>query len=69
METDHQFTYKHNDKTLIKTVDTTNLCTVIKGFGGNGLEVTCRSSMVEVYGKRHAEPVRDDRYTITESMI
>ncbi len=67
-DTDNQFRYKHNVKTLKKSVDTTNLRTVIKGFGSNGLEVTYRSPMVEVYGERHAEPVRDDRYTIVESM-
>ncbi len=35
-DTDEQFRYKHNVKTLKKSVDTTNLRTVIKGFGGNG---------------------------------
>jgi phage minor structural protein len=67
-DNDEQFRYKHNIKTLKKTVDTSKLATVIKGYGGNGLEVTYTSPNADIYGERHAEPVRDDRYTIAESM-
>lgn len=68
-DTDNQFRYKHNIKTIRKTVDTTNLCTVIKGFGANGLEVTYTSPYADIYGYRHAEPIRDDRYTQSDSML
>ncbi|MBW3113013.1 phage tail protein [Bacillus sp. MCCB 382] len=66
---DFQFRYKHNIKAIKENVDTTKLATVIKGFGGDGLEVTYTSPNASVYGERHAEPVKDDRYTIPNSMI
>ncbi|MEK4149003.1 phage tail protein [Robertmurraya sp. FSL W8-0741] len=68
-DTDNQFRFRHNVKTLKKSVDTSNLRTVIKGFGSEGLEVTYPSPMVAIYGERHAEPVRDDRYSIPESLL
>lgn len=68
-DNDVQFRYKHNIKTVKRSVDTSKLTTVIKGYGGNGLEVEYRSPNVSVYGEKHAEPVRDERYTIAESMI
>ena len=68
-ETDEQFRYGHNIKTLKRNVNTDNLYTVIKGYGGDGLEVTYRSPMADIYGERYADPVRDDRYTVAESMI
>lgn len=68
-DTDEQFRYKHNIKTLKKSVDTSKLATVIKGYGGDGLEVTYTSPNYHLFGKRHAEPVRDERYTISSSLI
>ncbi|MCM3573270.1 phage tail protein [Mesobacillus subterraneus] len=68
-ETDEQFRYGHNIKTLKRNVNTDNLYTVIKGYGGDGLEVTYRSPMADIYGERYANPVRDDRYTVAESLI
>jgi phage minor structural protein len=67
-ETDNQFRYKYNIKTLKRSVDTSNLHTVIRGYGANGLQVEYRSPNEAIYGERHAEPVRDDRYTIAESL-
>lgn len=64
-----QFRYKHNIKTLKRSVDTTKLATVIKGYGGDGLEVTYTSPNAAIYGERHAEPVRDERFTIPEALI
>ncbi|MFP7445206.1 phage tail protein, partial [Bacillus infantis] len=66
---DEQFRYKHNIKTFRKTEDSTGLATVIKGFGADGLEVEYRSPNVEIFGEIHAEPVRDDRFTIAESLL
>ncbi|MGM0807626.1 MAG: phage tail protein [Bacillota bacterium] len=66
---DVQFRYKHNIKVLSKDVDTTRLATVIKGFGGDGLEVTYTSPNVSVFGEIHAEPIKDERFTIPESLI
>jgi phage minor structural protein len=66
---DEQFRYKHNIKTIKKSVDTTKLATVIKGYGANGLVVEYHSPNEAIYGTRYAEPVRDDRYTVAESLI
>ena len=66
---DEQFRYGYNIKTLTKSVDTTNLTTKIKGYGGNGLEVTYTSPMADIYGEIWAEPVEDDRFTIAESLV
>lgn len=72
--TDIQFRYKHNIKTLEKYVDTTNLSTYIKGFGkqnDNGSYVVTAeylSPMHQVYGIRHAKPVYDERYTTKEGL-
>jgi phage minor structural protein len=65
---DEQFRYKHNIKTLQKSVDTTKLATVIKGYGADGLVVEYRSPNEAIYGTRYAEPVKDDRYTTAESL-
>jgi hypothetical protein len=65
---DFQFRFKHNIKTLTRDVDTSKLATVIKGYGGNGLEVTYTSPNASVFGERHAEPVKDDRFTVAKSL-
>lgn len=66
---DEQFRYKHNIKTLKKSVDTTKLATAIKGYGANGLVVEYRSPNEVIYGTRWAEPIKDERYTIAESLL
>lgn len=66
---DEQFRYKHNIKTIKKSVDTTKLATAIKGYGANGLVVEYRSPNEVIYGARWAEPIKDDRYTIAESLL
>lgn len=66
---DEQFRYKHNIKTLRKSVDTTKLATAIKGYGANGLVVEYRSPNEAIYGTRWAEPIKDERYTIAESLL
>lgn len=67
-DNDEQFRYKYNIKTLKRTVDTTNLSTIIKGYGGNGLEIIYRSPMADIYGEIHAEPITDDKITTVETM-
>lgn len=66
---DEQFRYKHNIKTIQKSVDTTKLATAIKGYGANGLVVEYHSPNEALYGTRWAEPIKDDRYTIVESLL
>lgn len=68
VDKDEQFRYKHNIKTLKKSVDTTKLATAIKGYGANGLVVEYHSPNEAIYGTRWAEPIKDDRYTIAESL-
>ncbi|WP_052343840.1 phage tail protein [Bacillus massiliigorillae] len=74
-DTDIQFRFKHNVKTIEKYVDTSNLSTVIKGFGKkneDGSYVTMAeylSPMWATYGKRHAKPVYDERYTIQSELL
>jgi phage minor structural protein len=69
VDKDEQFRYKHNIKTLQKNVDTNNLKTAIKGYGANGLVVEYHSPNEAIYGTRWAEPIKDDRYTIAESLL
>jgi phage minor structural protein len=66
---DEQFRYKHNIKTIKKSVDTTKLATAIKGYGANGLVVEYHSPNEAIYGTRWAEPIKDERYTIAESLL
>ena len=65
---DKQFRYRHNIKTLQKSVDTTKLATAIKGYGANGLVVEYVSPNAQIYGIRYAEPFKDDQYTTAESL-
>lgn len=67
-DTDIQFRYKHNIKTIEKFVDSSNLSTCIKGFGKKNEDgsylVTAEyeSPLASYYGRRHAQPVYDERY-------
>jgi len=70
---DFQFRYKHNIKSLSKSVDTTNLFTAVKGYGANGIAVEYRAPNWEIFainGKpRYAEPIIDDRFTSESSLL
>ena len=73
VNTDFQLRFKHNLRTISRSIDTSNLSTVIKGYGnrdeyGNyNLELTYRSPQADVYGERHAPPIYcDDCTTTTE---
>lgn len=66
---DGQYRYGHNVKALSKNVVTSNLRTAIKGYGAEGLEVTYRSPNVGKYGEHFADPVRDDKFATSESML
>ncbi len=69
IESDFQFRFKHNLKTFTQYVDGNSLSTYIKGYGklddkGNPI-VTAEytSPLASAYGIKHANPVRDERYT------
>lgn len=68
-DNDFQFRYKHNIKALSRDVDSGNIATVIKGFGKDGLELEYRSPNINVYGEIHAEPIKDERYSIQSSLL
>jgi hypothetical protein len=67
-DTDEQLRSGYNIKSFKKHIDTNNLRTVIRGYGGNGLEVTYRSPAADVLGVIEADPIYDDQYTTAESM-
>lgn len=67
-ETDAQFRWKHNIKSYEYEVDTKNLSTIIKGYGKDGITTTYRSPAADVYGEKHAKPLRDERYTTVETL-
>ncbi|MDI3412512.1 phage tail protein [Bacillus sonorensis] len=66
--TDNQLRYAFNIKEPSKDIDTSSLKTYIRGFGKN-VTAEYKSPLAEVFGIRHADPVRDDRYTDKESLL
>ena len=68
-DNDAQYRYGHNVQALSKSVDTTNLRTVIKGFGGNGLAITYTSPYAEKYGEIEADPVENEDYFTADEML
>ncbi|MEK4702000.1 phage tail spike protein [Solibacillus sp. FSL R7-0668] len=60
---DYQYRYKHNVSDVVLKEDTSNLATVIKGYGKDGLSVSYRSPNIAVFGELEADPIRDDRFT------
>ncbi|GKV64671.1 MULTISPECIES: phage tail spike protein [unclassified Sporosarcina] len=67
-DNDVQYRYGHNVKALSKSVDTTNLRTRIKGYGGDGVEVTYTSDAARKYGIIDAEPIYDEEYATADLM-
>lgn len=65
---DAVYRFKSNILTLTHDVDTTKLKTVIKGTGGNGLNVTYTSPNASIFGERHAEPFEDDQYATSSEL-
>lgn len=76
LDDDFQFRYKHNIKTLSRSVDTTNFGTRIIGRGGDGLVVEYVSALEQQYEQSipdfkpiYAEEVTDDRITQESTML
>lgn len=67
-DNDAQYRYAHNVKALSKSVDTTNMRTRIKGYGGDGLAITYTSPNAIKYGVIDADPFYDDRFTLPTSL-
>lgn len=68
-DNDFQFRYRYNTKTLKTDINTSDLRTVIKGFGADGLEVTYVSPIATTVGEYHAEPIRDENILTSEEML
>ncbi|MEY9980065.1 phage tail protein [Lysinibacillus sp. RC79] len=66
---DYQYRYKHNVSSVILQEDTTDLATIIKGYGADGLTVEYRSPNVAIFGPLEAEPVSDERYTNRQTLL
>jgi phage minor structural protein len=76
--TDFQFRYSYNIKTINRSVNTNNLSTYIKGFGKKNedgsyvVQSEYISPLDEANGgplkRKHAKPVRDERYTTLEGL-
>lgn len=73
-DTGFQLRWKHNIKSIEKQVDTENLATYIRGFGGEpndaGVYPIQREydSNMEIFGELHAEAVYDERITTVAGM-
>ncbi|MFS0820752.1 phage tail protein [Bacillus sp. 1P02SD] len=68
-DTDIQFRYGHNIKSIEKNVDTTNLATVIRGTGAEGISAYYRSPNADIFGEIDAPPVNDERFTSQETLL
>lgn len=66
---DEPFRYGYNVKTIDHQVDTTNLKTVVRGFGKDDMAVIYKSPNVSIWGERHAEDIRDERFTIQSHLV
>ncbi|MFC7801268.1 phage tail protein [Bacillus subtilis] len=66
--TDNQIRYKFNVQDPQQEIDTSDIKTYIRGFG-KGIEAEYTSPLASVLGIRHADPVRDDRYTIKADLL
>lgn len=67
--TDFQFRYGHNIKSIEENIDTSNLATVIRGTGAEGITATYRSPNADLFGEIEASPVSDERFTTQESLL
>jgi phage minor structural protein len=68
-DTDFQFRYGHNIKSIEKNVDTTNLATVIRGTGAEGISAYYRSPNADLFGEIDAPPVEDERFTSQSALL
>lgn len=68
-KTDFQFRRKYNIKDIKETIDTKGLSTYIRGYGKDNLFAVYTSPNATKFGIRHANPVRDERFTIYENLL
>lgn len=64
-----EYRHRHNIGTLTRSFDTSAMKMKIRGYGGNGLQVTYTSPHAAKFPHLgEQEPVRDDRYTVAASL-
>ncbi|MGM0815285.1 MAG: phage tail protein [Bacillota bacterium] len=69
-DTDYQIRHKFNSRDESVEIDTSSLKTYIRGYGKQNdktkayaVELEYTSPLAEIYGIKHAAPIRDDAYT------
>ncbi|MFS0562628.1 prophage endopeptidase tail family protein [Terribacillus sp. 179-K 1B1 HS] len=67
--TDFQYRYQFNLNTLTREVDAIDFSTYGEGFGKDGLHVTYRSPLADIYGFLQAPPIRDERFTNRDNLL
>ncbi|OEH52976.1 hypothetical protein AQ616_18910 [Oceanobacillus sp. E9] len=68
-DTDFQFRYGHNINSIEESCETTNLATVIRGEGADGITAYYRSPNADIFGELDAPSVIDERFTSKESLL
>ncbi|PFL05094.1 peptidase S74 [Bacillus thuringiensis] len=68
-KTDFQVRRKYNIKDIKETIDTKGLSTYIRGYGKDNLFAVYTSPNATKFGLRHANPVRDERFTVYENLL
>jgi len=73
-DTDYQIRHRFNTRDEQAEIDTSNLKTYIRGFGKENdktksyaVELDYTSPLAEIYGIKHAAPIRDDTYTASNA--
>lgn len=67
--TDFQYRHKFNLESVEREVDALDFSTYGEGYGKNGLQVIYRSPLADVFGERPIKAIRDERYTVEESLM
>ena len=64
-----QYRYKKNIAAISRTIDITNVYTKITAEGADGLQIVYTSPNAAAFGEIVAAPIKDERYTVRESLI
>ncbi|MDX5886562.1 phage tail protein, partial [Bacillus cereus group sp. BfR-BA-00999] len=72
-QTDAQFRYGYNLKTFNKDIDMNNFFTIIRGYGKDSNEkeimVEYKSPMLQQFGPLVQDPIRDERFKSTDTLM
>ena len=66
--TDFQYRHKFNLASIEREVDALDFSTYGEGYGKGGVKVTYTSPLAEIYGIRPIKAIRDERFTIAQSL-